>query len=92
MPTAFEDMIKLKKEVCTLKLTILQLRLKQAEFEKEKALLQQKNDQMQSQLTETQERLSAQATMYESMINSLKAHDSSSTTQMLASKLQASER
>ena len=56
------------------------MRLKQAEFEKEKALLQQKNDQMQSQLTETQERFVAQATMYESMINSLKAHDSSSTT------------
>ena len=30
--------------------------------------------------------------MYESMINSLKAHDTSSTSQMLAAKLQASER
>jgi aminoglycoside N3'-acetyltransferase len=65
-----EDVIKLKKE----------LRLKQAEFDKHQAILEQKNEQLESQLKETECRLQSQAQMYETMINSLKAHDTTSAS------------
>ena len=53
-------------------------------------MLLQKTSQLESQLDETQSRLSSQASMYESMINSLKSTEPSNSS--LMNKLHASEK
>ncbi|CDW83112.1 UNKNOWN [Stylonychia lemnae] len=81
MPSATEEVLRLRKE----------LRLKDAEFSKERAILEQKNQQMEQQLKDSKDREESQKRIHETMINCLNSNDPSQTSQAI-SQLQQNEK
>lgn len=68
------------------------MRLKQAEYDKERAILLQRTEQAESKAAEATIREQAKSQMYEAMLNSLKVQEPSNANQTLAAQIQASER